>query len=185
MTQLRDFALMLLTALVAAWAWFAQVGVSIPPTVSNITNPQMSWTMVTTGTQNNASTTLTPITGLSFNLEAGKKYAGVAVIHCQDSLAIDGIKFDWQGGTAVETLFWDTLQLDAGGAVVLGVTLGNALNVALNLTTLTGESIVRMEFSITVQTAGTFSPRFAQNLHTLGTASILPGSYVVLSEAQP
>lgn len=130
----------------------------------------------------NATTTFSNITGLSETLEAGRHYTGRLVIKCSDSTAAEGIKFDFNGGSATMTAFAAGAGIITGGTAVAGTTVSSALATALNWTTITNETWVAVEFSITVNAAGTFIPRFAQNSHTTGTATVSRGTYMEMND---
>lgn len=133
-----------------------------------------------TGNVTNATTTMANITGLSVTLQAGRTYVGRICVFCEDSVAADGIKFDFDGGTATATDFrahatvFDTaLQLSSQ------VT---ALATDFSVAVVTGSSMFEAYFTITCNAAGTFIPRFAQAAHTTGTATVFRGSYMLLQD---
>ena len=132
------------------------------------------------GNVTNATVTMANITGLSATLQAGRTYVGRLCVFCEDSTAADGIKFDFDGGTATATDFraqgtiFDTaLQLSAQTT---------ALATDFSAATVTGASVFTADFTITVNAAGTFIPRFAQVAHTTGTATAFRGSYMLLQD---
>src|SRR5262249_33457214 len=104
------------------------------------------------------------------------------VLRVNESTALDGFKTDFGGGTSVETVFFSGLNVTTGGTLALGTVIGSALNTSLVASTLTGDASLEVPFSLTVQTGGTFYPRFAQALHTLGTATVFQGSYMTIDE---
>lgn len=130
----------------------------------------------------NATTTMSNITGLSETLEAGRHYTGELVLKCDDSTAADGIKFDFDGGSATMTAFAAGAAVLTGGAATPGTTVSSALATDLNWTVLTSETWITVRFSLTVNAAGTFIPRFAQNAHTTGTATVSRGSYMKMDD---
>ena len=132
------------------------------------------------GNVTNATGTMANITGLSATLAAGRTYVGRICVFCEDSTAADGIKFDFDGGTATATDFraqgtiFDTaLQLSVQTT---------ALATDFSAATITGGSVFTADFTITVNAAGTFIPRFAQVAHTTGTATAFRGSYMLLQD---
>jgi len=117
--------------------------------------------------------TLANITGLSRNVEAGKSYAFRAVLHFA-ATAGGGHKYA-MGGTATATaVIYEILSIGNATSAfritsrqtALGGYAGNAGSVA---------GITIIEGHITVNTAGTLVPQFAQNAAS-GTSSILVGS---------
>lgn len=130
----------------------------------------------------NATTTYSTITDLTLTLIAGRKYAGKLVVKCNDSTAAEGIKFTFGGGTATMTSFWAAASAPVGGTTVLGNAISTALGTTINYTTITGETIIEINFSMVVNAGGTFIPRFAQNSHTSGTATVELGSVIMVED---
>lgn len=128
----------------------------------------------------NATTTMSNISDLSVSLIAGQHYTGEWIIKCSDSTAADGIKFDLDGGTATMTAFAAGANVLTGGAATAGTTVSSAIATDLNWTLLTNETWIIVKMSMTVNAAGTFIPRFAQNAHTTGTATISRGTFLHL-----
>jgi hypothetical protein len=131
----------------------------------------------------NATTTMGNLTGLTINLRAGRTYSFRAVLFAVDSVAGEGLKFDLDGGTATATDLeaFATLVSTAGTAFVAALTL-TALATDFAMATVTGVSKVEIEGVITVNAGGTFIPRFAQNSHSSGTATVNRGSYIVVKD---
>ena len=128
----------------------------------------------------NATATMANISALTANLLAGRTYSGRLVLFVSDSVAADGVKVDFDGGTATATDFrahgtiFDTaLQLS---------TQTTAIATDFSVAVITGNSMVEIYFTITVNAAGTFIPRFAQAAHTTGTATAFRGSYMILHD---
>ena len=90
----------------------------------------------------NNTTTFSNLSDLTLNIEAGRKYVGTMVIKCNNSTAAEGIKFDFNGGTATMTAFWAAATESVGGTTVLGTAISTALNGVINYTTITGETII-------------------------------------------
>lgn len=126
----------------------------------------------------NATTTFSAMTGLSATLTAAHKYTGRLVVKANDSTAAEGIKFDFAGGTATMTSFWACAAQLVGGTVVLGTVISTSLAGVVNFTTITGETLIAIDFSLVVNGAGTLIPRFAQNSHAVGTATVELGSFM-------
>jgi hypothetical protein len=125
----------------------------------------------------NATTTFAAMTGLTATLKAGRKYTGQLDIKCNNSTAGEGIKFDFNGGTATMTSFWAAAS-NPVGSTVAGTVIATSLSGAMNYTTLTGENIIHLTFSLVVNAAGTFIPRFAENSTATGTATAELGSFM-------
>ena len=128
----------------------------------------------------NATTTMANVTGLSATLIAGRKYAGKLILYVNDSLAADGLKVDFDGGTATMTSF------RAHGTVfdtaLLLSTQTTALATDFTAATITGDAMVEVYFSLVCNAAGTFIPRFAQNAHTTGTATVYLNSHMKIDD---
>jgi hypothetical protein len=131
----------------------------------------------------NASTTFAAITGLTGNLNAGRKYIGKVILKCNDSTAADGIKLDFNGGTATMTSFWAAASEPVGGTTVLGTAISTSLAGVINWTTITGETVIEVNFSLVCNAAGTLIPRQAQNSHSTGTLTVELGSLMEVMES--
>jgi hypothetical protein len=131
----------------------------------------------------NATTTFSNITDLSVTLIAGRKYSGRLVIKCSDSTAADGIKFDFGGGSATMTSFAAGITANIQGAT-LGVTDSSALATAFTATAMngTGNHWIVIEFALVCNAAGTLIPRFAQNSHSTGTATLSANSKMIVKD---
>lgn len=129
----------------------------------------------------NATATMAAITGLTATLKAGRKYTGYIEVKCNDSTAGEGIQFDFNGGTATMTSFWAGASNPVGSSVA-GTVIATSLAGAMNYTTLTGENLIHIAFSLVVNAAGTYIPRFAQNSHSTGTATAELGSFMWIED---
>ncbi len=126
----------------------------------------------------NTTTAFAAITGLGFNSSAAGKYTGRLVIKCNNTTATEGIKFDFNGGTATVSAFWAVASVSAGGTTVLGTVISTSLAGVMNFTTITGETLIVIEFSLVASGAGTVIPRFAENSTAVGTATVELGSFM-------
>ena len=124
---------------------------------------------------------MTNLTDLTVTVAAGRKYTGKMVIYCVDSTAAEGIKFDFDGGTATMTSFRAHGTLFDTGLLLSTQTTALATDFAA--ATVTGDSMFEVHFSFVVNGAGTFIPRFAQNSHAVGTATAYLGSYIQVSDS--
>lgn len=132
----------------------------------------------------NATATLTNITGLSAPLIAGRFYFVRMVVKCVNSVAAEGMQFDFGGGTATATLFWVGAGIFAsGGTDVIGSNISTSLTGAITFSTFTGESVILFEGYIQCNAAGTLIPRFAENSHTTGTATVRAGTCMTLVDS--
>jgi hypothetical protein len=130
----------------------------------------------------NATAAFANLTGLTITgLAAGRKYFGRLVLKCNNSVAAEGIQLDFNGGTATMTSFWAVASVSAGGATVLGTVISTSLAGVLNLTTITGETLIVIDFSFVVNSVAggtTIIPRFAENSSTTGTVTAELGSFI-------
>lgn len=131
----------------------------------------------TTADATNATTTLSSMTDVTLNVSAGKKYTGKLIVKCINSTATEGIKLDFNGGTATMTSFWASASETAGGTTVLGTAISTSLAGVINYTTITGETVLEINVSFVVNGAGTVIPRFAENSTAIGTATVRLGSF--------
>lgn len=128
----------------------------------------------------NATTTMANITGLTSTLVSGKKYAGCLVLFAGDSVAADGLKVDFDGGTATMTSF--SAQTKIYGTTLLTSTNTTAIATDILAATMTGVGSVEVVFAFVANGAGTFIPRFAKNSNTTGTATVYLNSYMILED---
>lgn len=132
----------------------------------------------------NATATMANLADLTITLIAGRKYTGRMSVKCVNSVAAEGIAFDFNGGTATMTSFAAGAGvLASGGTDTVGVNVSTALATALTFTTLTGETWITIELSMVCNAAGIFVPRFAENTSTIGTATVRLGSYLWLEDS--
>lgn len=124
----------------------------------------------------NATVTPADLSGLSVTLLAGRKYTFRMALRFSDSTAADGARFDFDGGTATATDFGVNCQVY--DSTLLHVIDTTALATDLVATTTTGASSIKCDGSFTVNAAGTFIPRAAQEAHSAGTLTVETGSYI-------
>ena len=123
----------------------------------------------------NATTTFASTT-LSVPVTTGLKYGFEVSLRLADSVAADGVKLDFNGGTATATNFRaHVIGHDSALALSTQVT---ALATAATIATFTGDGMLRVEGSFEPSSTGTFIPRFAKNSHTTGTATLYRGSFI-------
>lgn len=124
------------------------------------------------------ATTILATTGLSITVQNGKKYAFKCIFYVSDSVAAEGVKVDFGGGTATATNF---------RAHVTG--FDSALTINTQLTSLTGTAtagtftgagMIEVHGSFEPSSTGTFLPRFAQNSHAIGILTLFRGSHLLM-----
>lgn len=134
------------------------------------------------GALTSANTTFVSATDLTVNLAAGQKIMGQAILFANDAGAAgDGLKFDFNGGTATWTSFEYAFVATPVGAT-LGVSSGLAIATALTATTVaTTDSAYMIAFAGVVNAAGTLIPRFAKNSGNTGNANLAINSSITIS----
>jgi hypothetical protein len=131
----------------------------------------------------NATTTFSNVTGIGPTLVAAHNYTGKLSIKCNNSVAGEGIKLDFNGGTATATSFWAAGNQIVGGTDVLGTGISTSLAGVINFTTITGETLIELTFSMVTNAGGTFIPRFAENSHVTGTVTLELGSFAQIQDS--
>lgn len=129
-----------------------------------------------------ANTTFVNMTGISRTVLAAGNYVGELIVKCNNSAAGEGIKFDFNGGSATTTNFWAAGNQLVGGTDVLGTGISTSLAGVLNFSTITGETVIAIKVSFVVNAAGTVIPRFAENSTAIGTATVELGSFMTLNK---
>lgn len=135
-----------------------------------------------TGDVTSSNVTMGDITGLSATLIAGRKYTGFMVLKCSESVAAEGIRVDFNGGTATMTSFAAGAGILEGGTAVKVNAVSSALDTDFDWSTITGETWIRFEITMVVNGAGTFIPRFSQSVDAGGTVTVSLGSYMWLED---
>lgn len=134
---------------------------------------------VRTSDATNATTTLAT-TGLSVTLLSGRKYTFDLNLIFNDSLAADGAKFDFNGGSATSTFIEAICTMITAGATAFETVVEvTALNTSIADATLanTNQGILSCHGHFVPSGNGTFIPQYAQNAHTTGTLTLKRGSY--------
>lgn len=126
----------------------------------------------TNATATMSNTALTP----PVDLVAGRKYTFSLSVFATDSVAADGAKIDFDGGTATATVF--RAHCSIFDAALLLSTQSTALATDFAVATMTGAALIQCEGFFLPATTGTFIVRAAQNAHTTGTLTIHRGSYL-------
>jgi hypothetical protein len=141
---------------------------------------QNAGNLQTTADVTNATTTMATVTGLSVTLAAARKYSFKLVLYVNDSVAADGVKVDFDGGTATMTTFRAHGTLFDTALLLSSQTSAIATDFAV--ATVTGDAMVEIHGSMTVNGAGTFIVQAAQNAHTAGTLTIYKGSHLIIED---
>lgn len=128
----------------------------------------------------NATTTFSNVS-MTANVTAGRKYSFKLVLFVSDSLAADGAKFDFNGGTATATDF--RVHCTLFDTALLLSTQATALNTAISQATVTGSGLLECYGSFEPLAGGTFIPRAAQVAHTTGTLTVFRGSNLWLADS--
>lgn len=130
-----------------------------------------------------ATGTLANVTGLTVTLKAGRKYHGTLTLFLSTDQAAEGVKLDFDGGTATMTAFSAGIVSNVQGAT-LGVTVSSAIATDLTATALSGNGlhVIVVSFSCVVNAGGTFIPRLAQNSHTSGTLTAAIGTCMQIDD---
>lgn len=123
--------------------------------------------------QTNATTTMASST-CSITVTSGRKYSFVCELFMSDSVAADGAKIDFNGGTATATNF--RAQVTAFDTALNLSSQVTALNTAASATTFTGAGAFEVHGAFEPSANGTFIPEFAQVTHTSGTLTLARGS---------
>jgi hypothetical protein len=130
----------------------------------------------------NLTAVMAAITGLSATLIAGRSYTGRMVLKCSESVAAEGIRVDFDGGTATMTSFAAGAGVRTGGTRVIVNEVSSALATDFDWSTITGETWIVFDITMVVNAAGTFIPRFSQSADLGGTVTVSLGSYMWLED---
>lgn len=130
----------------------------------------------------NATTTFSNVTDLTLTLIAGRKYVGRLVMFVSDSVTTEGWKLDFNGGAATFTSIAFGLIAQNGSP---GTKYSTSASTPLTITDTVGSGVttVVVEFECVCNAGGTLIPRFAQNSHASGTATLALGSYLMLEDS--
>lgn len=117
---------------------------------------------------------------LSVGVTSGKKYAFRCVLYCANSTAGDGVKIDFDGGSAAATNFRAHTKIT--DAALLTSTQTSALATDITAATITGDTEIEVNGSFEPSGTGTLIPRFAENSDGGGTLTVYRGSHLILTE---
>ncbi len=125
------------------------------------------------------------VTNISFTVIAGRSYRIVGLLQVSNTVAGEGVQFDFGGGTATATTFFIAAGvLASGGTVVTGVPSGTTLTTALTFTTITGTCYLMVQGFLKCNAGGTLILRAAEASTATGTATLGIGSWVALADTQ-
>lgn len=120
------------------------------------------------------ATTSPANTALSITVKASRKYSIKLHAFLADSVAADGVVFDFDGGASTVTNF--RLHCTLFDTALNLSTQVTALATDMSSATLTGDSLLECYGGLEVNGAGTFILRAWQNSHTAGTLTVYRGS---------
>jgi hypothetical protein len=134
---------------------------------------------VTSDFSRTSSLVLTNVTGLSFNVEAGKTYSFEAVLLFSNGSVTPGAKVAIGGGCTVTSLITDAIMID-GSTVYTGraTSLGSAI-VSAGPTDNVDFSVT-VRGTVTVNAAGTLTVQIAQASNNASATTVKAGSYFKL-----
>lgn len=118
-------------------------------------------------------------TGLSVTVVSGRKYGFKCVLVVDNSTDADGVKIDFDGGTATATYFMaDALAIDDTATVINANT--TALATDITAATFAGKHRITIEGAFEPSGNGTFIPRYAENTDGGGTLTLFRGSNLLV-----
>jgi hypothetical protein len=120
-------------------------------------------------------------TNLSLTVIAGRSYRITGYLIVSNSVAGEGAKFDFDGGTATRTTFDVTFNA-VGGTVVPGTIAATALDTDLNYTSVTGTTRIFVQGYLEVNAGGTFILRASEDSTVTGTMTLAAGSWLALAD---
>lgn len=134
-----------------------------------------------TANATNATTTFSNLTDLTVTVTTGRKYNFEMTLFVDNSTDTDGIKLDFEGGTATATDF-RAHTLIHGSAALLLTTQVTALATDISLASLVGVGQVKVSGSFEPSGTGTFIPRFATVTAVSGTLTVFRGSNLIVKD---
>lgn len=133
-----------------------------------------------TGDATNATNTMSNLTDTTINVVSGVTYFGTLILIANNSTAAEGLKFDFNGGSATVSSIAFGFGSAPAASVTFGTLTSTAIGTAVTVTTATtADLIYTVNFSFVCNGSGTIIPRFAENsAHTSGTATVRANSYL-------
>jgi hypothetical protein len=135
---------------------------------------------VTSDVSKTSNTTMSDITGLTFNLEAGKTYSFEANIYLNIGNVVSGWKIGMAAASGLTvTTFWANVFFvdDNSARDFMYTSIGTFSTMA---TTVNTDQLVRIRGTIVVNAAGVLSVQFAQNSSNASALKAKTGSYFKL-----
>jgi hypothetical protein len=126
---------------------------------------------VVTTQYDKTNTTLGNVTGLTFNVEAGKKYSFNAILYTTSDVA-GGVQAAIAGTATATSIIYEG-ETHSGGTITQG--RGTSLGTAVGAITAVTAATMYINGTITVNAAGTLTVQFAENA-AVATSSVLVGS---------
>lgn len=187
------------TSLAGAFCW-ANVGVANPDTglvrvAAGVVGPSDGGATANTWFQNtggeaclaavftNATATLAPTALASLPLTGGRSYRIEGLLQVSNTVAAEGVQFNFNGGTATATTFFVAAQ--AVGSVTAGTLASTTLAGVLNYTVVTGTDYILISGFIKVNAGGTVILQAAENSHATGTLTLGAGSWLAFYDTVP
>lgn len=133
----------------------------------------------------NSSTTLASLTVLPefSNIPPGS-YIGRFVIKCNNTVAAEGAKFSFATGGTI-SVFWAAASvLSSSGTVTPGTVIITSTSGVINYTTMTGETVIAIDFFVTVTSTAGMELEAAENSHSSGTLTVEANTFAWLAQSQ-
>ena len=133
------------------------------------------------GALTSASTALVNIADLTVEVTAGQKISGLMLVFANNSTTTEGIRFDFNGGTATFTSVEFGFVGTPGGATI-SVNTATAIATAIICTTIQAtDRAYLIAFAGVVNAAGTLIPRFAESTTSAGTVTLQINGWLQLN----
>jgi hypothetical protein len=122
-------------------------------------------------------------TTLQVALTAGRNYTFELKLFAANSTAAEGIRLDYDGGSATATNFISHCVISDTAQILSSQTAAIATDVTV--ATMTGASLVSCAGDIEVNAGGTFIVRAAEATTVVGTLTIKRGSWLIMQDVTP
>lgn len=123
-----------------------------------------------------SSVTLANVTGLTRNVEAGRKYAFRAVLFTTSNTG-GGVQVAIAGTCTATHIIYESDVKDSSTLATAGTTRASALATKVGDVTAVAAARITIEGEIVVNAAGTLTVQFAQNASNGSASTVLTGSY--------
>lgn len=121
-------------------------------------------------------------TALSITVNAGRSYRIEGILQVSNTVASEGVKFDFNGGSATAATFF--MASHAVGSVVAATQTSTTLDGDHDYTTVTGTAYIFFRGYLEVTNAGTFILRASESTTSSGTVTVGAGSWMALSDTR-